>query len=164
MKRPGELSHPRLGTGDTLLVWLTLVHYLVFELLFFFFPDFLGWLNMPVTLWKTLFPGVLFCYGLHDAARALENRPIFAFYTLLFGALLAMAAVSSWFSPLASSGMYEWMKLPPRLLFFIGAAVFFYGRPQAFVLLTKIVVGWAKRGTLFCTVRTSICRCPMERF
>ena len=130
---------------DRLFVWLIFGHYLVYELVFFFYPEFLGGILVPlVAAWKLGFPVVLFFYGY--VARWTVVRKLrlpVAGYVLAFALFLLWAAIPSLLSPYGIASFYEWLKLWPRALFFLGLLGFVLSKPRALILLMKIMVCWA---------------------
>ena len=139
---------------DRLFVWLIFCHYLIYELVFFFYYDFAGGIVTPfVSAWKLAFPVVLFIYGC--VARGPVLRRVIwplAGYLIAFCLFLIWAVIPSILSPFGAASILEWLKLLPRALFFLGLVGFVLSKPKAFDLLIRILVGWA----VICVVQYSI--------
>ncbi len=138
-----NVNAQRLSLEDSLVIWLIFFHYLIYEVVFFFWYDFAGGIVAPfVTAWKLIFPVALLVYSGAPDPRVLARSGPLRLYLLLFGAFLAWSIVPSLLSASGRTSLVEWLKLVPRLFFFVGLLAFVLKRPGAFISLLRLFVGW----------------------
>jgi len=128
---------------DRLFVWLIFIHYLVFELVFFYGEaarD--SGLAIVITGWKTMFPLALLLYTGFPPRQFFDRQPSVGWYTTLFGLLMAWAVVPCLLSDYPGTSILSWFKLVPRGIFYLGILSFFAARPAAFAVLAKLIVSF----------------------
>lgn len=133
----------KMELGDKLVALLIFVHYAVYEVVFFFWTDFAGGkVAIATMIWKLVFPfGLLVYAGLPDS-RKIAGLPHLRLYIVAFGVFLGWAAVSCLLSESGAKSLIEWLKLLPRVLFFIGIVSLALTKPQVIEAVLKVFVTW----------------------
>lgn len=127
----------RRSSGDTAVTGLVFLYWLVFENVLFFYPaDFGGTgLLLMTNLIKLGLPFALIAYTGLPSWNVLTRGPV-ALYLFFFAAFLAWALVPT----LLGGDPATWLKILPRVLYFVSVVALFSRRPAAFVLFAKCLV------------------------
>ncbi len=117
--------------------FLIFLYWLIYEnVLFFYSMEYGGTVFFTLTNGiKLFFPFVLLLYTGLPSSR-LIIRGYVGLYVLFFATFLFWGLVPT----MASGDPFEWLKLIPRFVFFIGIIAFFSRRPAAFSLFSKCMV------------------------
>ncbi|MDB4877488.1 MAG: hypothetical protein JWM41_3934 [Gemmatimonadetes bacterium] len=129
--------NPRLSQADVLCTLAIFLYWLVYENVIFFYPmEYGGPALFGLTnAIKLLLPLGLLAYTGIPSPRLLTRGPV-GFYVLFFATFLMWGLVPT----LVSGDPWSWLKLLPRLAFFLSVAAFFSKRPNAFALYAKCIV------------------------
>jgi hypothetical protein len=132
---------PKLTIADYVMVGLIFVHYLVYEIVWFFYFN-QGPIGATVLVWKSVFPAVLAIYSGAQLGPALGRVAQLRFFNFCFMAFLGWAVLPCLLSSSQSGAIVEWFKLGPRLMFWIGLAGLVFAKPATFYLLARLIVVW----------------------
>ncbi len=130
----------RASLVERALAWLIFLHYLVYEVVYFFYPSVYPTLGLLSNTWKLAMPvGLALVAGLPNLNLLRRERAVLS-ALLLFGLFWWWALVTSFGTP---ASLLEWAKLFPRLAFFFAVALLFCRNPRVCVATAKLMVAWA---------------------
>jgi hypothetical protein len=131
LRRVGTISTTVLATAAVFLYWL------LFENIFFFFPDVYGGVSLVVftNAAKLGLPfALLAATGLPPVRLIVRGAS--SFYLAAFAVFLAWAAIPT----IISGNPVDYAKFLPRFVFFLAVLSLFSRHPKAFLLFSKWVV------------------------
>lgn len=131
----------KLNISNKIWVMLIFFHYLVYELIFFFYADYYGILGPATKIWKLLFPMIFFIVVAIPNLRWLRLNVSLQNYTIFFVLFLIWSLLVSFM--VSADSIVEWMKLLPRFGFFLALSILFMKAPPALLAVLKLIVFWA---------------------
>jgi len=133
---PISLNEQSLTKTDKVIVLFILLYWLAYENVIFFWANEIGGSGFMVATYalKFFIPfGLLFFSGI---CNAIFSDKYTKFYLLFFILFLAWIFITT----AINGDVIEWLKLVPRLAFFISVFSLFYKRPILFFSFSKIMV------------------------